>query len=137
MIFRPYSLFLTDKTLQIFLYSIVISMESNSDKLHSLLPSVLTFTANSRHATHIVANRAYSLNIPLVRCKFYLYLTNVASFHKPRLSEIDSYENVSSITTTITHFNFIGNFPHILINFALYLLFCNTLHRVSHGSFTW
>lgn len=50
-----------------------------SDKLHSLVPTVLTFSAKTCHALHIVANNPHSFHIPFVRCKFHSFFPRTAA----------------------------------------------------------
>lgn len=49
---------------------VTIVMENFSDELHALVMTILTFTAEAHHATHIVVNHPHSLHILLLRCKF-------------------------------------------------------------------
>lgn len=82
------ALFPTDEMLLAFQYS---------DKLHSLVPVVQTFTARTHYATYTESTRTHFLCIPLVRMKLYS-----ASSPERLYFGKDSRDDALLITTNLT-----------------------------------
>lgn len=96
-----------------------------TEEVSSRVGPVLTFTANTHHATHIVASQRHSLHIPLLRCRFQLLPIN----HLPCRTE--SQEIASSISKIL-----IFSSPGWNVIFHTYLhrmchLLSNPLQRVA------
>lgn len=94
-----------------------------SNELHSSLALVQTFTAKTRHATHIVVNHVHSLRILLVRCSHraassrqLLLFGNDSQEDGPRSLQSQSLQRLTVIFFT---------YPH-----KMCFLLCNPLPRV-------
>lgn len=80
-----------------------------SDKLHSLIPPVQTFTAMIHHMMYTGTNNAYSICIPLVRRKF----------------DLDSFSDCYNLSHFISRIN-CYSFLNILI---IYISYCFHLYQ--------
>lgn len=73
-----------------------------SDKLYSLVPTVLIFKAKTNITMNTVANKSHSIRIPLVRC-----YTWTASFYERQIFRTVSLVDVFQ-TTTISSCSYLG-----------------------------
>lgn len=125
-IFQPI-IFLTDETLQASCYF----HGKCSNKLHSFVSPVLTITAKTHHATHIVANHPRSLHILLMRCKFHLsssFPQTAALWNRLSKGCFPDHYNLTCLWSTIIS----PAYPR-----KLCLLLCESLPQVALGSWTW
>lgn len=105
-----------------------------SDELYYLVPTVLIFTAKTRHATNTLPNHSHSLYTPLPRWD--INYTQATVSHEPLPCGIESKDSTSLITTFLTCSSLGLTVIFRTLVHKLYLLIYNLLPLVASRSST-